>query len=243
MEDSSIDTDEAKTVIPKFCLSHEEIQIMQKNNAIRDLRLKIKNNIPRDKWRSGYLKQFSRSCKHFEIVDNVLVRNNLGNYAIVFFPFLVEIVYKVHNQLAHIGQHKLVKYVSEWFWHLALEKVARDLCASCHRCELFKVHNQPIRPPVIKIKTAQPFDLLAVNLLLFPHSARGNVAVLVCVDHFKFLSAIPIQNKRAETVANALQNKVLPFLPLVPGHILSDNGPEFSSQEFEKMLRENCIEN
>ena len=67
MEDSSIDTDEAKTVIPKFCRSHEEIQIMQKNNAIRDLRLKIKNNIPSDKWRSGYLKQFSRSCKYLEI--------------------------------------------------------------------------------------------------------------------------------------------------------------------------------
>ena len=59
------------------------------------------------------------------------------------------------------------------------------------------------------------------------------MAALVCVDHFtEFLAAVPIRNKRAATVANALQNQVLPFLPRVPGRILSDNWPEFSSQEF-----------
>jgi transposase InsO family protein len=46
------------------------------------------------------------------------------------------------------------------------------------------------------------------------------------------VSAVPIKNKTSQTVVNALEHHILPFLPKLPDKILSDNGPEFASQLF-----------
>ena len=58
-----------------------------------------------------------------------------------------------------------------------------------------------------------------------------------CVDHYsKFLSMVPLHDKKATTVANVFLNKILPFLPKVPENVLSDNGPEFISRNFLSVL-------
>ena len=226
---------------PKFLISSEELITMQEDNhAIKVLKRMIKNNIPTNSWKYKSIQQFKRINKSLKIVDNILVKcSTHKSPVVVSFPFLVEIVNKVHQKLAHIGRHKLVNAVSEWFYHPALDKVAGDVCLSCAHCQIYKTNNQPIFPPTLKISTNNPFDLVAVDLLQFCKSSRNNVAALVCVDHFsKWLSIVPIYDKKATTVANALRYKILPFLPKIPNRILSDNGPEFRSNEFKALLNE-----
>jgi hypothetical protein len=66
---------------------------------------------------------------------------------------------------------------------------------------------------------------------------QGNIGWLVVVDHFsKWLSVVPIRNKTAKTVVNMLEHRILPTLPRMPDRILTDNGPEFSSEIFSAML-------
>ena len=62
------------------------------------------------------------------------------------------------------------------------------------------------------------------------------------VDHYsKFVSAVPIRNKQSATVIKALARNVFPFLPCMPTNVLSDNGPEFISDEFSEFLAESGI--
>ena len=67
---------------------------------------------------------------------------------VVPFSLLVEIVYKTHNQVAHIGRHKLMALVMQMFWHPALDEVSREVCASCTHCQLNKVSTQHLSPPI-----------------------------------------------------------------------------------------------
>ena len=45
-----------------------------------------------------------------------------------------------------------------------------------------------------------------------------------------------IKDKRSCTVVRAMKFQVLPFLPQVPCSLLTDNGGEFTSTEFESFL-------
>ena len=230
----------------KFAISNDELCKMQKSNyALQRLRHNIKNNIHTSSWNLPALNQFKRQRNKLEIISDVIVRKNEdGSCAIVVaFPFLVEILSKVHIKLGHIGYHKLVSNVSKQFWHPAMTKVSRDVCVSCEYCQFYKVKNQHMKPPMVKISAVYPFHTVAVDLLQFNKSVSGYVAVLTMVDLYsKWLAAIPIRDKRAVTVSNAFNNSILPSIPQIPERVLSDNGPEFRAVEFERILEKLNIE-
>ena len=92
-------------------------------------------------------------------------------------------------------------------------------------------------PPMLKITASYPFEILAVDLVSLPPTKKGNVAILVAVDHYsKFMNVVPLKNKKSVSVINALNCNIVPFLPRRPTKILSDNGPEWSSQLFEDWI-------
>lgn len=241
LDDTSEEDVQHVALVPRFIIDREELKLMQNRNfAIRQIKHKVQNNILTKHWKSRALNQFKRQFNKLNIISELLVKGECNSSPVVVtFPFLIEVLHKVHTQLAHIGRHKLMACVQEHFWHPAMEKVARDICASCGHCQLFKVNNQPIAPPTIKIATSHPFDLLAVDLLQFNKSSKGNIAALVTIDHFsKWLSIVPLHDKRSITVANALKYRILPYLPRIPDRILSDNGPEFIGSDFVDVLKD-----
>ena len=76
-----------------------------------------------------------------------------------------------------------------------------------------------------------------------PRTTQGHVGVLVVVDHFsKWLSVIPIRDKRGETIKRAVEERILPSLPYKPIRVLTDNGPEFRSRVLEEILEKYKIE-
>ena len=173
----------------------------------------------------------------------MVIKNNLlyKNEAVVIssYPFLVEIVHQVHNRLLHVRRHKLIHLVANHFWHPALDAVAREICACCTYGQLFKASNQIRIPPTIKIKSHQPIELVAIDVLQFCKSRKGNIALVVVINHFlKCLAVALIRNKKAESVANVLKHRILPALPVIPSKLLSDNGCEFKGKEFEEVLNE-----
>ena len=150
------------------------------------------------------------------------------------FGQLVEALIKTHSQLAHVGRTKLIDVVLKHFWHPEVGKVAGDICRTCVHCQLFKVSAQQARPPVLKVQANSPYDLVAMDLVQFPRSRGGHVAILVAVDHYsKFLCAVPLRDKTAPCVVDAFNNRVLPSFLKIPNRFLTDNGPEFRSSHFE----------
>ena len=223
----------------KYIITSEKLKAMQAGDfAIKMLFSNVKRKVNPRLWKHKAINQFKRESSRLNIVDGLLRKGNTFNSPIVTsFPFLVEILAKTHCQLEHIGREKLLYSVAKFFWHPALRRVSSDLCRSCSQCQLNKIGRQVHTRPVRKISAEYPFQLMCMDILEFPRTSRGNVAFLVCIDHFsKWLNAIPIRDKKARTVSKALTEQVLAKIPRVPDRILTDNGPEFIAEEFADTL-------
>jgi hypothetical protein len=79
------------------------------------------------------------------------------------------------------------------------------------------------------MQTGSPFERVGIDLT-GPWPKSGNkVYMLTYIDHFtKWADAIPLPNKEAVTVANALVSKIFVHVG-VPLQILSDQGKEFDN--------------
>ncbi|XP_064101761.1 uncharacterized protein LOC135212248 [Macrobrachium nipponense] len=75
----------------------------------------------------------------------------------------------------------------------------------------------------------EPFEMLVIDCVSLPKTVRGHVAMNVMVDHMsKFAYAVPIKDKRSETIVWMVGQVVLPMCINV----------EFVGWEFEEMLKE-----
>ena len=195
-----------------------------------------KDGIKLPKWGS----QFKRYFKAMEVEEDCLWYHDEGGWRPVApFKVLVPVVLKVHQSMAHIGPKKLKGVVKREMWHPELEKVCRDVASTCSWCQKNKPQPQVHKPPIRRIESSVPFELVAMDLVELPKTTRGNVGALVAVDHFsKWLSVIPIRDKKAETVTRAIEERVLPSLPYKPMRVLTDNGPEFRAEVLEELFEE-----
>ena len=212
-------------------------RIQESDVGLRKAKLLIQKMDMGQEWKS--IPEYSRYRQRLGVKDNVLCYSQtLENYAVVVpFRALVYIVVAVHREMAHLGRMKLGEYVARYVWHPSLSRVVKDVSRSCPQCQLYKVGRKVIVSPVFKIMTSCPFELVAVDLVAFPVTRRGNRACLVAVDHFsKWVMAVALRDKRAETVVKAMEDHVLPTFLRTPFNLLSDNGPEFRSRCFEELL-------
>ena len=80
--------------------------------------------------------------------------------------------------------------------------------------------------------------MVVLDLVTLPVTRSGFIGCLTAIDHFsKYAYAVPIKNKTADTVIRALEERILPIMPLKPEKILSDNGPEFAADAMKQFLR------
>ena len=162
-----------------------------------------------------------------------------GSVPVVARDWLAELAFKAHGDMAHIGRDKLCDLFKQRLFSPGLISVITDIVKTCHRCQLYKTSALVCSPPVQKIESESPFELVAVDIVMFPRSGRGHVGCLVAVDHCsKWAIAVSIRSKTSAAVAAAFQHRVLPALLKVPRRVLSDNGPEFRGTEFEEVLQD-----
>ena len=209
------------------------IKLQSRNSQLRALKRVVSSNHPWPK----QLSQFRRYRESLQVLqDIVLYRGEAGipRYVITF-QFLVEVVLVLHYKMAHLGREKLIDQVRQHVWHPSLAKVARDVAVTCEYCQKYKV-SAIVTPPILKIETAQPFELVALDLLAMT-ICEGFVGLLVVMDHYsKWLAAASIRSKTSAHVAGTLELRILSHLPRCPLVILSDNGPEFSGRPFNDVL-------
>ena len=238
----SDNSDEYSANVRYLLTEREIIDYQNADPIIRVLKTKVVAKIPAKEWNDNNLSNF-RFVKNLRVHNDLLLVDK-ENFSVPVLPFslIVEIVFKVHTKLAHIGKRKLTNVINRKFFHPRLRAIASDICTTCQHCQLYKVSAQIIAPPIIKIQARYPFDLLAIDLLQFPRTKSGNVSLLVAVDHFsKFLFAIPMKDKKSSTVCQILQCRIFPNIISLPDRILTDNGPEFRSTEFNSLLDKHSI--
>ena len=224
-------------IINPLDIEDRELDLIQDQDPIlRRLKRALLRNLPF----VGVLKPFSRSHKYIYLRDNRLFREmHTGDFALIVpHEYLTKIAIRAHWGFAHIGKHKLYSLLIQRLWHPKINNICADITSSCYKCQAYKISNIIFAPPTLKIATTRPFELVAMDLIQFPRSARGNQYAVVMVDHFtKWVSAIPLRNKQSSSVASAFKQNILPFLPKLPERLLTDNGREFIGPEFEELLR------
>ena len=220
------------------------VEMQEADNAIDTLKGKVCTMEKPRHWKERYLQRFKRYFHQFVVENDILwICKNSVRIPIISFSFLVNVTVKIHNKLTHIGKHKLGDIVHKHFWHPATNEVVKDVTLTCSHCQFNKTFSQAVKPPTLKIQAKFPFDLIALDLLQFSRSSIGNIALLVMVDHCsKFVVAIPIRDKTTHTVTKTLLQVILPQLVRVPCRVLTDNGPEFRSCEFNEALERYSID-
>ena len=184
------------------------------------------------------LAAFKRYRQRITLSDGVLLYTSAeGHQAYVIdFSLMVEVLLVVHYEMAHVGRQKLLDLVRRCVWNPGLSRVAGEVTSSCDCCQRLKV-SPIIAPPIHKISTLAPFELVAMDLVALPPSS-GHIACLVVMDHHtKWLSAVAIKSKTTSAVAAAFEHRVLAFLPHWPVRVLTDNGPEFVGEKFNSVLQ------
>ncbi len=81
------------------------------------------------------------------------------------------------------------------------------------------------------------WERIHLDTLELPFSENGFKYLLVIIDYFsRFCILQPIQNKKAETIATTISEKVIcPYT--TPKTIITDNGPEFNNALLAEMCR------
>ena len=220
-------------------LSELQVKIVQRNNlAIRKLYQHVLHKDPPKEWKSPGLHSFKRFSSDFRVLHDVLWYWNGSQLTpVVSHPVLVEVALQIHWQMSHLGRNKLIQSLLNSLWHPSINAVSADITNSCPVCQKFKTNIQQHAPPVVRIESSSPFDLIAVDLLQLPKTSRGHIGCLVVVDHFsKWLLCLPIRNKRSDTIADLFEHRVLPSLLAKPNRLLSDNGKEFTAEAFASVL-------
>ena len=155
---------------------------------------------------------------------------------------MIGLVKVVHNEFGHLGRAKLWECMKGSVFHPCMLKVVTDVATTCEDCQKRKIQGMHVKPPVLKVDVNEPFEMVVIDCVSFPRSARGNVGMLVMVDHkSKFGYAAPLKDKTSLNVANVMSQVLLPMCVKKPRKCLSDNGPEFVGRVFEEMLKDHGI--
>ena len=226
------------------CMLNEEIQEIQDlDGTISDIKARIKKGIPKrleTHWESDQLRPYKTHLKTLQVVHDGLYKMKDGKpIPVIPFKFAIEVAKSTHTGLSHVGALKVKGVVDKHFWHPNMDEIIKDVCSTCVQCQRSKTSNITRKAPVLKIQTSMPGEILSVDLMVLPKTKKGNIGVLVAVDHCsKWLQVVPIKNKSGRTVANAMRRQIIPNLVRVPDAVLSDNGREFTAEDFKEVMRE-----
>lgn len=150
----------------------------------------------------------------------------------------LEILFKSHDNAAHLGFFKTTQRMYEkYFWPEMRKDIARYV-SDCKVCKACKQRNIITRPIMGREKLAErPWQIISVDYMgPLPRSRKGNTSLLVITDWFsKFVLLFPQKQAKACKLIEVLENEVF-LMYGVPQYIISDNGSQFIAKSYKKLL-------
>ena len=185
--------------------------------------------------------------KQFTVLDSdkllyriVYVKDLPKHLALVIPPKLgLSVIVNVHQHLMHPGENKTLDSIRTRVYWKNMAKEVKAFIKGCRICQIKNLkenlyplkHDKPSIKPLVRLAA----DFAGSG---YKESARGNKAVFTAIcTHSQYPFAVPTPDK---TSASAIQALHLILADAVNcKELLTDNGPEFTSEEFQSFLR-NC---
>ena len=156
---------------------------------------------------------------------------DLQHYQLVLPDVLHKQILEMYHDsplAAHGGIKDTLDRIKEHYFFPEMHKVITDYVRSCHHCQVRKVTKVHTKSGIVAYPTpSAPFQVWQVDLYgPLPPSIEGSTYVFTAVDMFtKYLFVVPIANKDALTVADALFKLFTTFGTC--STLISDLGSEF----------------
>ena len=151
------------------------------------------------------------------------------------------VLQECHDSLwsgAHLGKTKTIDKINQRYYFRNMHRYVSLWISTCSTCQAIKrkVPNKE-KIPLGVIEANFVGDLLSIDIWdAGATSVSGYQYVLTCIDGFsKWVTAIPLRNKKANTVARALYERV--FTLGHPARLHSDQGPEFINETLEELCK------
>jgi hypothetical protein len=176
----------------------------------------------------------------YEMFDGILYRSKImkskrskatNPYQMVLsHDLLLKVVQVYHDSPmgGHGGIQDTIDKIREHFYYPKLATIVYDYVKSCDHCQKRKLTQNVTKTQITALPIpSAPFEVWEMDLYgKLPTTPDGFSYVFTAVDMFsKYLYAIPIRNKDALTVANALFQLFTTFG--VCNTLISDQGSEF----------------
>ena len=144
-----------------------------------------------------------------------------------------------HNYSGHNGFRRTYNAMKRQYYWPGMRKDILRHCKTCHQCSLqnqgggevgFDHFNTP----------SLPMEFICMDLVgpISPRTSKGNKYILTVIDMLTgYTIAVPIADKRSETVCKAYRDSVYCIFG-GSSRILTDNGTEFKSREMKQICEE-----
>ena len=140
-----------------------------------------------------------------------------------------DMLQQIHS--SHIGTGGCVRRAKEVLYWPGMSADVRDIVSRCSTCQTFAPQQcrEPLQPHEL---TSRPWEKIGADL--FELSGQ---TFIIMVDYWSnYFEVAELHKKTSQSVINQL--KVQFARHGIPSVMMTDNGPEFASQEFKKFVKE-----
>jgi ribonuclease HI len=198
----------------------------------------IRGELPED---PIHRRQVMRRSKAFTIINGKLYkRSTIGVLQrCIAQEDRIALLREIHEGTCghHASSRTLVAkaFHSGFYWLSALYD-ARNIVQHCEACQHFATKPHAPASELHTIPVAWPFAQWGLDQVgPLPKSSRGGHAYLLVVVESKWIEAIPVTNQEATTAVKFFKSIIYRYS--VPNSIITDNGTNFTSGEFQEFAK------
>ncbi|UYV77733.1 K02A2.6-like [Cordylochernes scorpioides] len=171
--------------------------------------------------------------------DGVVMIKQKGIFkAVVPNSLTKKILEEYHDSLSHPSITKTCKLITQCYWWKGITTDIKNYVRSCKSCQLVKVRHEPTLGEMITpTSNIQPLQMIGCDTIVLGTAAANtkHKFIQVFVDHAtRYLWAYPTITNTAQAVTQCL-DKIIKSVNSI-NTILTDNGKNFISKEFNKFL-------
>lgn len=151
-----------------------------------------------------------------------------------------DILKRFHDSVlaSHGGIGKTLNLIRRYFFWPKLATNVKTYINNCSICKSTKATNQRLKPEMGNMSVSErAFQRIYVDLLgPYPRSKKGYIGLLIVLDHFsKYHWLCPLRKFTSAVITEFLEKNIF-HLYGVPEIMISDNGSQFRSNEFNAFL-------
>lgn len=175
--------------------------------------------------------RFNINQEEFTLQQGCLMRNSRA-----YIPETLR--EKILNELhsAHFGISRMKSLARTYCWWYGLDKDIEDLVKNCVKCQVVKPDPAKVETHIWEPAT-KPFERIHID---FAGPLRNGAYFLIIVDAYsKWIDVDIMRTTTTEATIKVLRRFFSDYG--IPLYLVSDNGPQFTSEAFQNFLKSNGV--